>query len=128
LSIAQGLPPDQVQIILLLELADNTLAEEPQGGQQEQPSSNDPQAGSEPNSSSMQERDGRPKQQSAGNQPSNSSDPGSSMINKLKDSMANLLSMAKAQPGGSGKRQMAKAGDGHSEDSRKQGAQGSNPR
>jgi hypothetical protein len=108
------------------ELADNTLAEEPQGTQQEQASSGDPQAEFDSNSSPAQGRDGRRQQQSAGTQPSNS-DSGSSMINKLKDSMANLLSMAKSQPGGSGKPQTGKAGDGRSEDSRKQGPQGSNP-
>ena len=47
------------------------------------------------------------------------------MLNKFKDSMANLLSMMKPQPGGSGKQQSGKPRDGRPEDSRKQGDQAS---
>jgi hypothetical protein len=108
------------------EVADNTLAEEPQAAQQEQQSSGDTQAGSEPNSSSPRGRDGREqKKAAAGDQQAGSPNGEPSMLNKFKDSMANLLSMMKPQPGGSGKQQPGKPRDGRPEDSRKQGDQAS---
>jgi hypothetical protein len=107
------------------EVADNTLAEEPQAAQQEQQSSGDTQAGSEPNSSSPRGRDGREqKKAAAGDQQAGSPNGEPSMLNKFKDSMANLLSMMKPQPGGSGKQQSGTR-DGRPEDSRKQGDQAS---
>jgi hypothetical protein len=111
------------------EVADNKLAEEPQTAEQEQQSSGEPQAGSEPNSS-PRDRDGRQQQQkksaAAGNPQSGSPSGESSMLNKLKDSMANLLSMMKPQSGAStGKPQNGKSRDGNSQDSRKQGDQAS---
>ena len=108
------------------EVADNKLAEEPQAEQQEQQSSSDPQAGSESNSSSKRDRDGRQQNKNAAADPQAGSPNGEpSMLNKLKDSMSNLLSMMKPQPGGSGKQQSGKPRDGRPEDSRKQGEQAS---
>jgi hypothetical protein len=108
------------------EVADNTFAQEPQAAQQEQQSGGDQQAESEPNSSSTRDREGRQeKKNAAADQQAGSADGEPSMLNKFKDSMANLLSMAKPQPGGSGKQQIGKPRDGRSEDSRKQGDQSS---
>ena len=110
------------------EVADNKLAEEPETAEQEQQSSGEPQAGSEPNSSSTRDRDGRQQQQksAANGSPQSGSPSGeSSVLNKLKDSMANLLSMMKPQPGSSGKPQTGKSRDGDSQDSRKQSDQAS---
>ena len=109
------------------EVADNKLAEEPQAAQQEQQFSEDSQAGSEPNSSSTRDRDGRQQQKksAAGDPQSGSSNSESSVLNKLKDSMANLLSMMKPNPGSSGKQQTGKSRDGNSQDSRKQSDQAS---
>jgi hypothetical protein len=106
------------------EVADNTLAQDPQDTQQEQESSGGDQTGSPPNSSSKQDRDGRQEKKNAsGDQQAGSSNGESSVLNKLKDSMANLLSMMKPQPGDSGKQQTGKPRDGRSEDSRKQAGQ-----
>ena len=108
------------------EVADNTLAEEPQSSQQEQQSSGDTQAASEATSSSPRERDGRQQKNVAADSQAGSQNGESSMLNKFKDSMSNLLSMMKPQPGASGKQQSGKSRDGRPEDSRKQGDQASN--
>ena len=68
----------------------------------------------------------RQKSAAAGNPQSGSPSGESSMLNKLKDSMANLLSMMKPQSGAStGKPQTGKSRDGNSQDSRKQSDQAS---
>ena len=46
-------------------------------------------------------------------------------MSKLRDSMSNLLSLAKPQPGGSGKQQMGKSQDGHPQNSRGEAARDS---
>ncbi len=101
----------------------DTFAEERQGAaqpgaQQEQQSSAEQQAGSDPNSPSTRENEGRQQQQAAAAQQAGSSSADSSVMSKLKDSMSNLLSLAKPQPGGSGKQQMGKSQDGHPQNSR----------
>jgi hypothetical protein len=92
-----------------------------QGAQQEEQPSADPQTGSDPGAPSPRENQGR-QQQAAGAQQAGSSSEDSSVISKLRDSMSNLLSLAKPQPGGSGKQQMGKAQDGHPQNSRGEAA------
>jgi hypothetical protein len=58
--------------------------------------------GAKQNASSRQESTGQQQQRSAGNQSASSSDSSSSMLSKLSDTMANLLSALKPQPGGRG--------------------------
>jgi hypothetical protein len=107
----------------------DTFAEERQGAtepqaQQEQQASAEQQAGSDPNSPSPRENDGR-QQQAAAAQQAGSSSADSSVMSKLRDSMSNLLSLAKPQPGGSGKQQMGKSQDGHPQNSRGEAARDS---
>jgi hypothetical protein len=62
--------------------------------------------GSKQNASSKQESGSQQQgQQSAGSQSASSSDSSSSMLSKLSDAMANLLSALKPQPGGRGQQQ-----------------------
>ena len=83
------------------------------------------QTGSDPGSPSSRENEGRQQQQqAAAAQQAGSSSADSSVMSKLRDSMSNLLSLAKPQPGGSGKQQMGKSQDGHPQNSRGENAQG----
>jgi hypothetical protein len=104
----------------------DTLAEEPRTAEREQQSSGDPQAGAEQNSSSRQSGGQDQKQQSAGNQAAASSDAGSSVVSRMQNSLANLLSALKPPPGATGPQQMAKAQNGRQERANsKQGDPGS---
>ncbi len=109
--------------------AADTFAEERQGSAQrsaeQEQASAEQQPGSEPGSPSTRENEGRQQQQAAAAQQAGSSSADSSVMSKLRDSMSNLLSLAKPQPGGSGKQQMGKAQDGHPQNSRGQTAKDS---
>jgi hypothetical protein len=110
--------------------AADTLAEErqggaPQGTQQEQQSSAEPRPGSDPNSPSQRENDGQQQQQQAAAQQAGSSSADSSVMSKLRDSMSNLLSLARPQPGGAGKKQTGKSQDGRPQSNRGQAARDS---
>ncbi len=110
----------------------DTFAEERQGSaqrsaEQEQQASAEQQPGSEPGSPSSRDNEGRQQQQqqAAAAQQAGSSSADSSVMSKLRDSMSNLLSLAKPQPGGSAKQQMGKSQDGHPQNSRGENAKDS---
>jgi hypothetical protein len=87
---------------------DDTFAEEQQGAEREQQSSGDPQAGAEQNSPSTRQSDGRDqKQGSVRNQEGATPDAGSSVVSRMQNSLANLLSALKPPPGGTGQQQTA---------------------
>ena len=109
----------------------DTFAEDRQGGcaaaaQQEQQPSADPadRFRVRVRHPRARTRDGSSSRAAAAQQAGSSSED-SSVMSKLRDSMSNLLSLAKPQPGGSGKQQMGKAQDGHPQNSRGEAARDS---
>jgi len=102
----------------------DTFAGEKEGSEQGNQSSADARSGGQQDAASRPENGGQPQQQQQGTgSQSASASAGSSMVNKIKDSLANLLSAMKPQAGGSGGQQVSKAQDGRqSGNNRKQGA------
>ncbi len=105
-------------------VADTFAGEQDEAQQGNQQLAADSQSGSQQGAPSQQQN-GSPQnqqQQGSGSQ-SGSSASGSSMVNKMKDSLANLLSALKPPSGGAGGQQAMKAQEGRtSGNNRKQGA------